>query len=262
LRSLELYAPFVRRVYVVTAGHLPPWLARADERIVPVRHDEIFAAGCLPTFNSHAIESRLHHIDGLSEHYLVLNDDVFFGRAVEASDFFVGNGIAKFFLSPAVVPPGPATAADAPVDAAAKNARDLLARECNVRVDHKLQHVPLPQRRSVLFEMEERFAAQFASVAASRFRQPSDLSVATSLFPYYAYATDRAVPGEIAGRYVNIGDRWARVRMADLLAERSCAVFCLNETDASRVKEERVDRMVQSFLDDYFPFRSAFEREP
>jgi hypothetical protein len=81
LRSLEMYSGWVRRVFLVTDQQVPSWLRR--DSLTVVDHREIFGStGRLPTFNSHAIESRLHRIPGLREHFLYLNDDVFFGRPV------------------------------------------------------------------------------------------------------------------------------------------------------------------------------------
>ena len=37
----------------------------------------------LPTHNSHAVESQLHHIPGIAEHFLYSNDDMFFGRPLQ-----------------------------------------------------------------------------------------------------------------------------------------------------------------------------------
>ena len=104
LRSLDMYAPGC-----ATSTSSPTTRCRrgstptqpADHRGRP---PEIFGdRGRLPTFNSHAIESQLHHIDGLAEHYLYLNDDVFFGRPVARALFFHGNGLSNFFLSTAKI---------------------------------------------------------------------------------------------------------------------------------------------------------------
>lgn len=99
LRSLDYFAPWINHVYLVTAEQIPEWLATSNPRITVVDHQEIFPDGALPTFNSHAIEARLHHIPGLSEHFLYLNDDVFFGRQVQPELFFEGSGLSRFFLS-------------------------------------------------------------------------------------------------------------------------------------------------------------------
>jgi len=260
LRSLALHAPWVRRVFVVTCGHVPPWLYDDDERVRVVHHDEILDAGCLPTFNSHAIETALHHIDGLAEHYLYLNDDVFLGRSVMPSLFFGPDGRPIFFPDEtAPIPRGSATVDDAPVDAAAKNVRDLIGARFGMIPDLKALHVAHPQTKSILVEIEQELAEELASTASSRFRSAGDLSVASCLSHYYALATNRARRGSLSSEYVNVADRWAPIKMERLLALRDRDVFCLNETHVPERRVERVDRMVKRFLNDYFPVASPFE---
>lgn len=96
------FAPWIDRIFVVTAGQtLPPELKAWD--VVPVTHQQIFARqDDLPTFNSLAIEVNLHRIPGLSDSYLYLNDDVFFGRPVAAQELLgpSGMGVQYFARSP------------------------------------------------------------------------------------------------------------------------------------------------------------------
>lgn len=89
LRSLERFAPWVRRVYVVTNGQIPSWLNLDTPRLTLVTHEEIFPnRSHLPTYSSPAIETHLHRIPGLSQRFLYLNDDVFFGKEVWPEDFY------------------------------------------------------------------------------------------------------------------------------------------------------------------------------
>ena len=261
LRSLSLYADFVRRVFIVTDGQVPTWLDTDRSDVTIIDHSELLDPAHLPTFNSHAIESRLHHIDGLSEHYLYLNDDFMFGRQVTAGTFFTANGLAKMFpdeLAP--IPSGPPTTDDRPVDSASKNVRDLMRRHLGMHVRCKMQHVPYPQRRSVLAEMERRFPEEFERTAASRFRQPTDVNIPSCFTHYYAFATGRSVPGDIEAEYINVGFRWSSLQMRRLLDQRDRDAFCLNETDLQPAQAASVDRAVQQFLSAYLPVRSRWER--
>ncbi|MGH8881424.1 MAG: stealth family protein, partial [Stackebrandtia sp.] len=87
LRSVWMFAPFVRNIYIVTDDQHPEWLLPGDDRVRVVSHREIFPdPSVLPTFNSHAIEANLHRIPGLSENFLYFNDDVFLGRDVTVCD--------------------------------------------------------------------------------------------------------------------------------------------------------------------------------
>ncbi|GAA0373402.1 stealth family protein [Micromonospora gifhornensis] len=261
LRSLHLYAPWVRDVYVVTDDQVPPWLEETAPGIRVVSHREIFAdTSTLPTYNSHAIESQLHHIDGLSEHFLYFNDDVFLGSEVLPSDFFLANGISRFFPSPALVPPGAATAEDIPSSAAGKNNRALIAARFGTVLTQKMKHMPHALRRSVLYEIEETFSTAHRQTAGSRFRSMTDISIASSLHHYYAFHTGRAVPGNLRYSIAELSHPDTPGRLAHLLARRDRHVFCLN--DAFSTEEDLADQLkvVIPFLDTYFPVASPWER--
>jgi len=263
LRSLNLYADWVRNIYLVTADQVPPWLDTSNPRIRLVSHADIFAdARCLPTFNSHAIESRLHHIDGLSEHYLYLNDDVFFGRVVSPELFFQGNGLSMFFMSKAQLDLGPPDLVEPPVMSAAKNNRAIIRDSFGLNITQKLKHVPHAQQRSVLFEMEERFPDRFAQTSANRFRSHSDLSIASALHHYYAYATGRAVPGQIRYAYSDVSDPHTPKRLQKLLWMRDSDVICLNDTDLDGVDADQKADLLRDFLEAYYPAPCEFERRP
>ena len=259
LRSLSLFAPFIRNIFIVTAGQTPPWLAD-HPKVRVVDHSEILAPDCLPTFNSHSIESSLHHIDGLAEHYLYLNDDFLIGREVTADTFFTPNGLTRLFPDEnAPVPAGPATEGDRPVDSASKNVRDLLAATLGVRFGRKMLHVPYPQRRSVLVEMEERFTEEFDRTAHSRFRQATDFNVASNFSHYYAFATGRAVQGHIESVYIDISHRAAHLRLGRLVDRRDRDVVCINDTDVPPDKTAALDEMVAGFLEAFLPVPSPYE---
>lgn len=259
LRSLEMYAPFIRRVYIVTDGQVPAWLDTGQERIRVVDHKEVFDdPDVLPVFNSHAIESQLHHIDGLSEHYLYLNDDVAFGRPVTAEHFFHPNGIAKLNPSPHRFGLGEATVEDQPVDAAAKRNNALLQSLFDRTAVSKFKHTPIPQRRSVLRELEERFPEVFARTASSRFRHPRDHSIPSSLHNHYALLTGRAVYSRLSYAYLNLADPVAfRERSREMLDNRRFEAFCVNDTAES--EDAEADGYLEDFLDRYLPLRGSFE---
>jgi hypothetical protein len=80
LRSVHIYAPWIRRIFIATDSPVPHWLAE-HPKVTVVRSEEFFSdPSVLPTHNSQAVESQLHNIPGLAEHFLYSNDDMFFGR--------------------------------------------------------------------------------------------------------------------------------------------------------------------------------------
>ena len=78
LRALERFFPGHGHVYLLTDRQVPAWL-RASKRLTVIDHASLMPGAALPVFDSGHIESYLHHIPGLSERFLYLNDDVFFG---------------------------------------------------------------------------------------------------------------------------------------------------------------------------------------
>lgn len=100
LRSVERYAPWIRRIYIVTNGQIPHWLNLDNPRISVVTHQDIFVnKSHLPCYSSPAIESHLHRIPGLSKYFMYLNDDVMFGNDIWPHDFFTPEGGQRIFLS-------------------------------------------------------------------------------------------------------------------------------------------------------------------
>ncbi len=260
LRSLHCFAPWIRRVFLVTDGQLPTWLDTAHPNLTAVSHAEIFgSSGRLPTFNSHAIESRLHRIPGLAEHFLYLNDDVFLGRPVAPRLFFSPGGVTRFFPSPAVVDSAPPSPADPPVNAAGKTNRRLIEQAFGRVLTRKMMHTPHPCRRSVLAEIAERFAPAVESTARHQFRHPDDLSMLSSLQQYYGYLSGRAVPGEIRYSYADLSDAGTPMKLARMLQLRHLDAFCLNDTQSDEATAAEQAAMLADFLPSYLPFVSPYE---
>ncbi|MFC3505433.1 stealth family protein [Micromonospora krabiensis] len=260
LRSLHLNVPWVRNIYIVTDRQCPPWLDLSAGNIFLVNHEEIFAdRAALPTFNSCAIESQLHRIDGLAEHFLYLNDDMFFGRPLAPQTFFLANGHTKFFLSQNRIPVGPITGLDSPVDAMIKNNRRLIERRFGRTLTQGSQHVPYPLRRSILAEIEREFPAEHEATMWSRFRSPSDLTITYSLHHYYAFLTGRALPGHVNYGYVQLAvpDLAARLRRAE--ARRDWDTFCINDAYSTYEQLQQQISILEPFLEAYFPVPSPYE---
>jgi hypothetical protein len=225
-----------------------------------VSHREIFGdTGKLPTFNSHAIESRLHRIEGLSEHFLYFNDDVFLGRPVKPENFFLGSGQAKCFLSPTTVDPDPVLDGNEFAFIGAKNNRALLEREFGRSLANTFLHTPHPLRRSVLAELDERFPAEVARTAQAQLRSATDLAIASSLHHYYGMFTGRSVPGTISSGFVNVGLQVQHPKLARLLSARPNDVFCINDYHEGDVPAEEQSNILAVFLPSYFPVPSQYE---
>lgn len=97
IASIIKYAPFIRRVFIITDNQKPAYLdSFAKEGLCEpsflkiVSHDEIFAGldAVRPTFNARAIEAVLWRIPELSEHFIYANDDFFLNAPQRELDFY------------------------------------------------------------------------------------------------------------------------------------------------------------------------------
>lgn len=261
LRSLDLYAPWVRTVYLLTDDQTPEWLDTDHPRVRVVSHREVFGdTGKLPSYNSHAIESRLHRIEGLAEHVLYFNDDVFVGRPMRPETFFSGGGQAKCFVSPTAIPAGDPSLDSDLVFSAAKNNRALIEREFGRTISNTFLHTPHPLRRSTLEEIEKRYPDEVDRTASAQFRSRTDLAIPSSLHHWYGMLTGRSVPGAISSAFVNVGLREHHSRLHRLLAARSNDVFCINDYHDGDVPEDEQADAIAVFLGSYFPVASQFEK--
>ena len=87
-RGIEQFAPWVNKIYFVTWGHVPTFLNVNHLKIVIVNHKDFIPSEYLPTFSSNVIETNIHRIKGLSEHFVYFNDDVFITKPLIRQDFF------------------------------------------------------------------------------------------------------------------------------------------------------------------------------
>jgi hypothetical protein len=262
LRSIDQFAPWVRKIWLVTAGQTPQWLDSSNPRIQIVKHEDIWPSPAgLPTFNSHAIEANLHKISGLAEHYLYFNDDVMLGRPVAPELFFHPNGITKFFHSRALVDFGPTLPGESASTTAAKNARTLIEEAFNVTFSRKFYHVPAPISRTVMNEAESSFPKAFQQTRESSFRKSTDIAASGSMYLNYAYATGHAVPGSIRYDYIDPATTDGRARMEKVILRRSLDVICVNDGATAQTVEQRedTDRYIREALGRMYPVKSSFE---
>lgn len=261
LRSVYLFAPWVRRIFIVTDSPTPSWLAEHPAVTIVPSTDFFSDPANLPTHNSHAIESQLHHIEGLSEHFLYSNDDMFFGRPVAPDMFFSPGGITKFVEATTRIGLGENSPERSGFENAARVNRALLRERFGRVTTRHLEHAPTPLRRSVLYEMEREFAEDFARTAGSPFRSATDISVTNSFYHYYALMTGRAVVQQAAKvTYVETTLTASLRQMKRLLRTRSQDFFCLNDGSAPELSIETRTTSVLDFLNNYYPIAAPWER--
>lgn len=261
LRSVLRNAPWVRNIYIVTDRQVPAWFTKND-RVHIVDHADIFPdTDVLPVFNSHAIESCLHRIDGLAEHFIYFNDDVFLGKPVTPSNFFDADGNPHLFFSGRLsFSPEWIFDGKLPTDAAFRNTTDIIQNQFGFTPCAKVMHTPHPMRRSILSHIETTYTDQIAQTRQAKIRSEIDLNVTGNLSYYHALGFGLAsFPRRVEARYFDTGrsnDTWPMLR----LMHRPVMFFCLNLTWHYEVSARLQARLMHIVLTYLYPQQSLAER--
>jgi hypothetical protein len=258
LRSLNKYAPWLRKIYIVSNCRQPSWLD-SFERIVWVKHEDIFPDhSALPTFNSHAIEACLHLIEGLSEQFIYLNDDFVLSQPCLPSDFFdeVGRSLA-YFESYGMVDTSENREELPDYLIAAKNSKHLIKQEfLNYDARNLHRHVPYALKKSVISELETKFASAFELTRQAKRRSESDINLTSFLYHHYAYAKGLAVKGDALGLIVRPGNAGA-VAGKDSYKYK---ILCFNDGNGS-AEDSKYKAHTQAFFDKRLAERAPWEHQ-
>ena len=260
LRSAMLYAPWIRRIFIVTDGQTPRWLDTSHPKIRIVDHTDILPPEALPTFNSNVIEHALFRIPGLAEHFLYANDDTFFNRPVTPADFFTPDGRPFVRLSRrplGQVGPwlkyGVAHRPMSHYNRALDNSARLVAKRFGRYVAHKPHHNIDAYSRSSFEQFHEMFRADLEPTMANRMRSDNDIQRA--LYSYAGIVTGVAVPAFVT-RATSFRLHTHKPKHYVHLARLNPLLFCLNDSEWADNDDRR---RVGLWLRDRFPQRAPWE---
>ncbi len=174
LRSLDRYAPWIRKVHLVTAGQAPGWAHTGNPRLTTVRHEDIFRdRSALPTSNPEAVAWQLFRIPGLSRQFLYLDVmTCFLGQRLALDDFLSPKGGYRFFTDDTEIAPG-------------STAATLLNSRFGNRASRKTPaRTPRLLDRNFLEEVHRLWEKQIQQTSAHRSPEPDDVSMAALYFYY------------------------------------------------------------------------------
>lgn len=273
LRSLARFAPWVRRVYLLTDGQRPRWLDEHSVRLV--RHEDVFPPGSPPVFNSTAIETVQHRAPGLAEHFISLNDDFLFGRPVEESDFFLPDGRPRIWLARRSTRHArwrteEELASLPPHEAGNIRARQLVRERFAANNPYSMRHFPRPMTVSSMEELWKTFPEEMTATMRSPFRSCKDITLPV-LYASWMMASKRgrvrvinglfqffdALRGRLHHLGASLGDE-NQVRKCAMIRYLRPLTFCLNDSEKARPEDHA---LMLRLLQEFFPVPSRFERD-
>ncbi len=258
IRSLFTYAPWVRKVFIVSNCAPPAWF-KASSRLVWIRHDDVIPEKYLPLFNSHAIETFLHEVPDLSEQYVYFNDDMFLAGMVSPTDFFTpyGMSVSRLERSGVVTHLRELISSGGAEEwqHAAVNSANLLQSETGIFPTRLHRHVPYALHRSVYAEMVSRYPAEVYATRTARFRKNTDFSFTSFFYHHYAAWRRRAVLFDEESIVVRPSN--FRRFIAQSLHTKH-RFFCINDGGGSSICAD-YRAFKETFLQQRYPFKSPAE---
>lgn len=262
LRSVHANLPWARTIHIVSNCRPPAWLDSSHSHIRWVAHEQILPADCLPTFNSHAIETSLHRIPDLAETFLYFNDDFFASDVFAPSTFINDNGTLNANLERQGVVSGQVDPKSPDYLNAARNSASLLFERFGYYPTRLHRHTPYCLSRSLLDELEREFQGDFDRTRGAKFRSIRDINVASFLAHHYGFVKRAVVYAGYSSALVKSNDPLSVQVMKELISgTRRPRVVCLNEggtpepTPAWR-------REAAAFMAKAFPQPAPWERVP
>lgn len=262
LRSVEMYAPWIRKIFIVTDNQVPEWLDTSNPKVQIVDHTEIMPEESLPCFNSCLIEHYLYRIPGLAEHFLYSNDDMFINKNVTISDFFTSEGFPiirlaykpflkiRWFWREHI--------RKKPLKNYSKKIAltlDLVYEKYGIYYSAMPHHNIDAYLRSDLQKIaEEVMRDEFNSSIKHHMRSNDD--VQRSVFSYVALAEKRGLVRYVSNTesmYVKIH----KIKYYQKLVQYNPLFFCMNDSEYV-TNDDRV--MMKIYLEKRFPKKSLFEK--
>ena len=263
LRSVEMYAPWIRKIFIVTDNQTPEWLDTSNPKIQIVDHKEIMPTESLPCFNSSLIEHFLYRIPGLSEYFLLSNDDTYFNRLVTKTDFYTTERcpIIRLTRKPfrklrwfwrEKICKKPLLNYSKMIDRSSRLVEEKYGVYYTGMPHHNIDAYLKSDYQRIV---EKDFSKEFTANNQNHMRSDNDIH--RSIISYIALAEKR---GQL--RYVTEKESMHvlihKKRHYDRLDQYHPMLFCMNDSQSAQDSDRM---MMKNYLDKRFPQKSSFEKQ-
>lgn len=262
LRSAELYAPWINKIFIVTSGQVPSYLNLSHPKIEMVFHKDIFDKPNedLPTFNSNAIEGNFHNLpDHTGPCFIYLNDDMFFGSEVSPSDFYDEERGQILFTSSWTAPPSRDKLSNL-WHRSILNSNRVLDSLWGSATRHYASHGPYFFSLEVLRHMYDTIPDLFNTTATHPFRHENDAAVPFLYNQWAEHYYETITARNTINQYMKLDndDKKAKRDFDRIYAKRPKTV-CMNDAlDEDRPNPKSLQHM-QDFFTKLFPNPSSYE---
>lgn len=290
-RAVENYAPWVHKIYFVSDNQRPVWLNTNHPKLEMVNHSDFIPHKYLPTFQANTIELNLHRIKGLSEYFVVFNDDMYINAPISPEYYFKDGlpcdaTLEHVFLGPCYDKDDQwgisimefcdihiVNAHFNRKDSLKNNREKWLGKYLGLKYQlqaflislfrrTEFQHFYTPHNEKAFLKevYKEVWKAEpeMMEKSCSRFREA--LSLNNYLLRYWQLASNRFYPTKLCGKNVLQLGKDSVECIENYLFDERCKSLCLN--DSSNCTQEQFNRLkpkLASLFEKKYPLKSKFE---
>lgn len=268
LRSVELYAPWVNKIYIVTDNQIPNWLNLDNPKIEIINQNDILPQSAIPCFNSIAIEHSIKNIPNLEEHFIYANDDMFFNLPTEPEFFFNKKGcpISRFRKKRK-------KRYYTLYEYALNNAENLIYKKFKINLNFEPHHNIDAYLKSEVINCYETFKSEIDKTINSHFRNKEN--VERAIYQKYFIAHKKGEFKRVSKvdcklnpikRLINLIKKEYKKdsclifpqgrNIEETLNKFKPHLFCINDSEET-TNEDRI--YIKGFLQKRYPNKSAFE---
>ncbi len=263
LRSLACFAPWIRNIYIITGfNQRPGWLRDHPDIVIVPEHSIFPDKEHLPTFNSQAVECHLDRIEGLSEYFIYMNDDMFLGNAISPLDLIWSDGIILGGLGD----PSGATAEgisdknELGFYSAWKNNNMLLdsvfGEGKRILPNHQLTMLS----KDIFRDTRRMFPSAFERTSICRFRSVNNINPVGVAFYVGLYTNRLETTNHLKIQFIKLDDdNQINLDNFKRLINRRPHLFCINDDTTGEGATPEIDHSLRQLLETYFPEKSPYE---
>jgi hypothetical protein len=263
LRSMEKYAPWIRKIFIVTNNQTPNWLDIANPKVKIIDHKDILPQESLPCFNPRVVEYCIYKIPDLSEHFIYANDDMLINRTASPNTFFASDGLPVIRLNRRPFRKWSLLFKEKVLkkslsnhNQAIRNAAELVEKKYGVYYNGKPHHNIDAYLKSDWQRMiEQTFKDEFAAVMGNNLMRGST-DIERVIYAYIAL-TEKRGHLHYSSRKVAFHVRIHSKNHYEKFEKYNPIMYCMNDSqyakDSDRAK-------ATEFLSERFPEKSQFEK--
>ena len=264
LRSLELFAPWVNKIFILMNNAKQPSWIKDNSKIIIVEHSETFPSEkYLPNTNSNAIETTIANIKDLSNHYIYFNDDIFLGRKVKYTDFFTSDGkalIDDYTLQTRNI--------------VKEDGKQKLKFELPKSADKLYKHIPISLIKNLVLDFNKTYSDYVDWIRMTKKRKDKGYDICEKnnlLSPcqqihypiaefVYLHKKAKIVDNEnTSSVFVSSAIDDFSEKLDDI-ASRRPKFFCINDVEPDPAKRKVIASQMLRFFKKYFPNKADFEK--